>query len=168
MRATREPRDRAQRLARIRTLLRTDEIASQDVLAERLRGEGYPATQSSVSRDLHELGVAKVQGVYRLAGGEDAAGEFGSGASRVADAQAAQAAQDLRAYLTAVSAAGPHLLVVHTRVGAASRCALALDRDRLPGVVGTLAGDDTIFVACLDRAAQRRVQARLRKLMQEP
>ncbi len=58
--------------------------------------------------------------------------------------------------------AGPNLLVITTAIGAAQRVALMLDRISWPEVVGTVSGDDTIFVATTNTASQRRLGARLR------
>ncbi|MCA9320577.1 MAG: arginine repressor [Planctomycetes bacterium] len=146
--------DRAVRLRFILTLVRNERISGQEELATRLRDAGHTATQPSVSRDLRELGVAKVKGVYRIADG----GEPGSGQ---------EFTQDLQDLVVSVTPAGPHLLVIHTQVGAASRCALAIDKSSLLEVVGTIAGDDTVFVACGDRNAQRRLQNRLRQMLKE-
>ena len=64
-------------------------------------------------------------------------------------------------FVRAVAPAGPNLLVVRTAIGAAQRVALTLDRLNWPEIVGTLSGDDTIFIATTTLANQRRVQRRL-------
>jgi transcriptional regulator of arginine metabolism len=110
-------------------LLRKERIGSQEELLERLAAAGYSATQSSVSRDLRDLEVAKAGGRYRVAGGEKA--DLGL----------------VQQFLVAVRKAGPHLIVLRTLPGAASPVASALDQAGLPELVGTLAGDDTVFVA---------------------
>jgi transcriptional regulator of arginine metabolism len=63
-----------------------------------------------------------------------------------------------------VEAAGEALVVLHTPPGEANRVAVALDRLAWPDVVGTIAGDDTIFLAVKDNPAQRRVMGEVRKL----
>jgi transcriptional regulator of arginine metabolism len=62
-----------------------------------------------------------------------------------------------------IRSAGPNLLVVSTAVGAAQRVAVTLDRIDWPEVIGTLSGDDTIFVATANSSQQRRLRARLRQ-----
>jgi len=147
-----DPKDRQTRLQLIRTLITTESIASQEVLAHRLREEGHAATQSSVSRDLAVLRVAKQGGVYRLPD-QKAKAEVGRGFS------------GLEGLITAVDAAGPHLVVIHTKIGAASQCGLLLDRSNVVEIVGTIAGDDTVFCACMDADAQRRLRQKLAKIL---
>jgi len=125
-----EIRDRRHR--EILALLRKRRVASQGEIVTALRKRGVGATQPSVSRDLQELGVVKVGGHYvtpplRL----------------TPPRELAEAAHLVRA----VRPAGPHLTVVLTVVGSAQSVALALDHAGFPEVVGTVAGDDTIFVA---------------------
>jgi transcriptional regulator of arginine metabolism len=114
-----------------------------------LKREGHAVTQSSVSRDLRDLGVAKVGDRYVLA--EDAA-------APVADLSV------VAAFVRAVTPAGPNLTVIRTTIGSAQSVALAIDRARWPEVVGTLSGDDTIFIATGTARAQRAVLDRLRSL----
>lgn len=115
----------------------------------RLLGKaGHHATQSSVSRDLRELGVAKQGDRYVLPDElVTAPDDFAAVAPFVHD----------------LKAAGPCLTVIRTTTGAAQSVAIVLDRAQWPEIVGTLSGDDTIFVATLDAAAQRRLIARLRQ-----
>jgi transcriptional regulator of arginine metabolism len=133
----------------LKRIIRTGEIGRQAELVRLLKREGYPVTQSSVSRDLRDLGVAKVGDRYVLA--EDA------GAPVAAWSVVA-------AFVTAVTPAGPNLTVVRTSVGAAQSVALAIDRARWPEVVGTLSGDDTIFIATATARAQHDVLERFRSL----
>ncbi|HGY92617.1 MAG TPA: hypothetical protein ENK43_15725 [Planctomycetes bacterium] len=149
----RDSAERDRRLKAIRSLITRAKIASQSDLADRLRSRGFEVTQSSVSRDLKALGVAKVGGRYvlPLAGGllEPEDGEL----NRVATA------------ILRLRPAGPNLLVLHTDVGSASRVALALDRTGWTEIAGTLAGDDTIFIAVEDLRARKRLERRLRDIM---
>ena len=148
---------RGRRLDAIRRILRSGQVESQDVLLERLRDAGHSVTQSSISRDLRELGVRKDGGTYRL-------GPTRSGAKRRAPTGIAL----VRPLVTRVTPAGPHLLVVHTVVGAASRVGLGIDEAQWPEVVGTVAGDDTLFIACPGLTARRRVERRLVRSQGEP
>ncbi len=133
----------------IAQLIQTKTIRRQSELVEMLRAQGYPATQSSVSRDLRHLGAAKLGEGYSLPQAA-VTGEDG------ALANVAELVRELRT-------AGPHLLVITTAIGAAQRVAVTLDRTNWPEIVGTLSGDDTIFVATAGAAQQRRLRARLRE-----
>lgn len=143
-----EIRERRQR--EIVNLLRRARPAGQAEIVERLRQRGIEATQSSVSRDLRDLGVTKVGGRY------------------VAPPLRREHPEDLAAaarFLRTVKPAGPYLTVVQTVVGAAQTVALALDHAGFPEVVGTLAGDDTVFVATSSARDQKRFLQRLEALM---
>ncbi len=144
-----------QRRAVIEELLHHEEVHSQADLVDLLTGRGFAVTQSSVSRDLQEIGAVRVNGRY-VAGDVLAA--------------AAPAASDLgeaAAFVAGLVAAGPYLLVVKTPPGIAPLVALALDRAAWPEVAGTVAGDDTFFVATAGRRQQAHVEARLAALVKE-
>jgi transcriptional regulator of arginine metabolism len=148
-----DPQLRAHRHRQILTLLRRGRIASQEELAARLRARGIAVTQPSLSRDLRDLGVAKVDGRYL-------APPMGDGPSQ-ADRE------EIALFLRAVRPAGPHLTVVVTTVGAAQTVGLAIDRAGWPEVVGTVAGDDTVFVATGKARDQKRLIAHLDRIVQE-
>ncbi len=126
-------------------ILRERSIGRQAELVGLLRARGIEATQSSVSRDLRQLGIAKLADGYRQP-----------------DAALTDSALPPEDYLRGVDPAGPNLTVIRTAVGAASRVAVFLDRAGWPEIVGTLSGDDTIFVATGSAAEQRTLIARLR------
>lgn len=132
----------------IRKILAREAIASQDELLVRLAAQGFEVTQSSVSRDLAELGAFKREGRYVT---ERALPEL-----PVTDLfdEVAQAIQS-------VTAAGPHLLVVKTPPGLAPAVSAAIDQWNTKDVAGTVAGDDTLFVAVTGKREQKRVQALL-------
>lgn len=142
---------RSERQLRILQLVEARPLRTQDELAEALRAAGFDVTQSSVSRDLAALGLVKVHGAY-------------------ARPAATAAPQDdvnerhIRESLLAVATAGDALVVLRTPPGEATRVALALDRLAWDDLVGTIAGDDTIFAAARDAAARDRAAARLRRL----
>ncbi len=142
-----------QRRAVIEEVLRTQSIRSQVELVERLTERGFAVTQSSVSRDLQRIGALRVGGRYLVPSALGAGEAPGS------------ALADVASYLVSVVPAGPHLLVVKTPPGIAALVALDLDRERWPEVVGTVAGDDTFFVATAGRQQQARVEARLGALL---
>ena len=132
----------------IAELLETHAIHRQSELVRLLRTEGYNATQSSVSRDLRDLGAAKLKDGYSLP-------ERHNGDNEHALGLVAEFVREIRS-------AGPNLLVITTAIGAAQRVALTLDRISWPEVVGTVSGDDTIFVATPGSSQQKRLSARLR------
>ncbi len=138
------------RRSAIAELLRQHRISRQSELVARLRARGLEATQSSVSRDLRELGVAKQGGHYALP------------VAAVADDDVLSSSAE---FVRGIAPAGPNLLVITTAIGAAQRVALMLDRLRWPEIVGTLSGDDTIFVATTTLGNQRRLQRRLTDIL---
>jgi transcriptional regulator of arginine metabolism len=144
--ASAQQHDRRRAIAR---LLERHPVHRQAELVQLLRAEGFNATQSSVSRDLRDLGAAKLKTGYSLP--ERHRGNNERELRLVAE------------FVREVRAAGPNLLVINTAVGAAQRVAVTLDRISWPEIVGTLSGDDTIFVATTGAAQQRRLTARLRE-----
>ena len=138
------PVTKAARHARIVSLIRDRHVHSQTELAELLAGEGMPATQATLSRDLEELGAVKVRGTD---GGPAVYVVPAEGAAplRPAEQAPARLVRLLRELLTGVDTSG-NLVVLRTPPGAAQFLASALDRSGLPEVVGTIAGDDTILV----------------------
>jgi transcriptional regulator of arginine metabolism len=147
--------DRRKRHLKILELISTRPIRTQEELAEALATEGWPVTQSSVSRDITALRLVKVDGAYR----------------RPARITAEPAHPDERRIAEGVltaDLAGEALLVLHTPAGEANRVAVAIDRLAWGDVIGTIAGDDTIFLAVKNGAAQRRVLRLLRSLGRTP
>src|ERR1700735_1209760 len=130
-------------------IIREQSVGRQTELVTMLRKHGHVATQSSVSRDLRELGVAKVGDRYVL---PDAA----TGPRNDFSA--------LKQFVRARSTAGTNLTVLKTTVGAAQSVAVAIDTARWPEVVGTISGDDTIFIATAGAREQRQLGDRLRTL----
>jgi transcriptional regulator of arginine metabolism len=104
-------------------------------LKAHLERAGVPATQSSVSRDLEELGVFKQHGRYTMARSNGAATHG----------------------LLSLDPAGDILIVARTEPGLASAVAVDIDAAAIKEIVGTLAGEDTIFIAVGDSRAQRTV-----------
>lgn len=128
------------------SILEHERVTSQLELVELLRHRGISATQSSVSRDLKELGVGWIGGRYVAAGEPD---------------EETSSFDDFARFLRGFKPAGPHLTVVQTTVGTAQSVALAIDRAGWSEVVGTVAGDDTFFVATASATDQRRLIKRL-------
>ena len=121
------------RQTRILSLIRAKPIGTQEELRSLLEKAGVPATQSSVSRDLDELGVVKQRGHYTV---PNANGAAVSG-------------------LLSLDVAGESLIVARTEPGLASAVAVQIDRAAIAEIVGTIAGEDTIFIAVGDRKSQR-------------
>jgi transcriptional regulator of arginine metabolism len=136
------------RRAAILRIIRESTVHKQDELVKVLRKQGFEATQSSVSRDLRELRVAKAGDRYIVPSGEE------SGADNPFAAVAH--------FVIAVRIAGASLTVVKTTTGTAQSVAVAIDDSNWPEVVGTISGDDTIFIATDDGRAQRKLRERLR------
>jgi transcriptional regulator of arginine metabolism len=145
--------ERRKRHLKILELVATRPMRTQDELAEALSQEGWEVTQSSVSRDISTLGLIKVEGIYQRAAA--------SRLREIADPNERRLAESL----LAVDPAGDALLVLHTPPGEAQRVGSALDLLGWPEVVGTLAGDDTIFVATRNASSQGTIQRRLTALM---
>jgi transcriptional regulator of arginine metabolism len=129
-------------------ILRQAAVGRQAELVRLLRREGFEATQSSVSRDLREIGVVKGADRYLLPASEDALtpSHF----------------EDVRAFVKGYRGAGAALTVIRTTAGAAQSVAIAIDKAHWPEIVGTIAGDDTIFIATENVRAQRRLHQHLR------
>lgn len=122
------------------SLISTEPIASQAILASRLKDAGFSITQASVSRDLDELGVVKINGHYSLPPKANILAEFGP---------------------VSFDTAGENLIVGKCAAGLASAITVQIDLEKLAEIVGTVAGDDTIFIAVKDSINQKEI---LRKL----
>lgn len=125
--------NKRERQQQILGLIRAQPVGTQEDLRALLERAGVPATQSSVSRDLEELGVVKQHGHYTLprANGTPLRG------------------------LLSLDQAGDSLIIARTVPGLASAVAVEIDAAALAEVVGTIAGEDTIFIAVRDVKAQR-------------
>jgi len=137
-------------------LVRTEALGSQQAITDRLRDRGFDVTQPTVSRDLEELGLVRVR---------DARGHL-----RYAPPEAASPAggldrlrRVLEEFLVSMDASR-NLVVVKTPPGAANTVAQALDAADVDGVIGTVAGDDTILVIAAEGVRGATVQARLQGL----
>jgi transcriptional regulator of arginine metabolism len=138
----------------IRDLIEQRTIRTQQELAAALRERGFRATQATISRDVAELGLGKGSREGRPAYVLP---------PRLRDAEVS-GEDRLRRLLSDVPVefrVADLLLVVKTLPGSAHAVAAALDRTRWPEIVGSIAGDDTVFVATPDRTAVRRLRDRL-------
>ncbi len=146
---------KTQRHAAIVRIIRRDTVGSQEQLRELLQAEGFEVTQATLSRDIRELGLAKVAAPD---GGSHYA-ESAEGASGVRP----HLEQVLPTMLVSAEGVGP-LLVLKTTTGGAQALALALDGAGWNEVIGTIAGDDAILVITRSERARRAVQSRIREL----
>jgi transcriptional regulator of arginine metabolism len=141
----------------IRDLVAQRPIRTQQELAAALRDRGFRASQATISRDVAELQLVKAHrdGVTAYALPPRLAGSDPGGEERLR--------RLLRDLPVEIRSAGL-LLVLVTLPGSAHAIAASLDRARWSEVVGTVAGDDTVFVACADQRALRRLRERLERL----
>jgi transcriptional regulator of arginine metabolism len=134
---------KSDRQKRILEIIKAHPVATQEELVKRLSARGIEATQSSVSRDIVELRLAKFNGRYMA----PETNGLGALALRVE-----------------LDTAGDNLIVLKTDVGQAQPVALKIDYANITAIVGTLAGDDTVFIAVKDRASQKGALQELKKL----
>lgn len=140
-------------------LIGTREIGSQEDLRQLLAKAGWEVTQSTLSRDLRDLRIARVptgRGVRYVvsdSGGEDAT-----------RAPLAMILPQLFVRLEGVS----HMIVLKTVSGGAQTVASAIDRESSTDILGTIAGDDTILMICRSENARERVARRLAALGKRP
>jgi transcriptional regulator of arginine metabolism len=147
--------EKRRRQRAILRIVRGHAVSNQEELVALLeKHAGISATQASVSRDVRELGLVKVDGRYVQA-------------QRLASASADGEPNPIHELITGSEPIGANLVIVHTRVGAASAVAAELDARLGEDAAGTIAGDDTIFIAVRSRAVQGRVVASLRALTPE-
>lgn len=132
---------KTKRQQKILSLIRARRIGTQQELSSMLERAGFVATQSSISRDLEQLGVVKHNGHYSL--------PHADAASRG---------------LHGLEPAGDALVVAKCEPGLASAVAVEIDRAGIDEIVGTLAGEDTVFIAVTQRKAQRSVMKRVLEL----
>jgi transcriptional regulator of arginine metabolism len=142
--------DRRKRHLKILELISTRPMRTQEDLADALTALGWDVTQSSVSRDIATLRLVKVDGAYRRP--PPRAPRSDPDERRVGEG------------VLTMETAGDALVVLHTPPGEANHVAVALDRLAWAEVIGSIAGDDTIFLAVKDAAAQRRVLRQVRNL----
>ena len=148
---------KAQRQHRIVRLLEQQSVASQGELVELLAADGIVATQATVSRDLEDLGAVKV----RVPGGDTV--------YAIPQLPKDQPAPEdhLRRVLgewVGEIAHSANLIVLRTPPGCAHVVGSAVDRAGLDGIIGTVAGDDTVLVIASERAGGAKVARRLSEL----
>jgi transcriptional regulator of arginine metabolism len=134
------------RRAAIVKIIRESVVHKQEELVKLLKKQGFEATQSSISRDLRELQVAKAGDHYIVPEGAGSSADPFAAVSR---------------FVTDIRTAGNSLTVVKTTTGTAQSVAVVIDQAEWPDVVGTISGDDTIFIATDDGKAQQQLNKRL-------
>lgn len=124
------------RQQKIINLIKARNIGTQEDLAGLLTEAGFAVTQSSVSRDLEQLGIIKANGFYAMPQNDNSTPKFG---------------------LLSLDTAGENLIIARCESGLASAVAVRIDNAKLMEIVGTIAGDDTIFIAVKDSKSQKMV-----------
>ncbi len=125
-------------------LISANRIGTQEQLTKALFNAGFDATQSSVSRDLDELGIVKTGGFYAVPHNKNA--RFG---------------------LVGLESAGENLIVAKCESGLASAVAVQIDRAKIIEIVGTIAGDDTIFIAVKNAKTQKAAMKKIWEIFGE-
>lgn len=149
---------KARRQALIVELVEREAITSQEQLRQRLQEHGLEATQATISRDIRDLGLVKraADGAYRRPGA--------AGAEVVVPEDVLHRA--VVEYLRQLERV-EQLVVLKTDPGQAQPLAVVLDRARLPEIVGTIGGDDTILVVCRSASHAEAVAERLGRTLRE-
>ena len=136
-----------QRQRAIAELIRGRSLSSQEELAERLSALGFSVTQATISRDLEQIGAVKVRRGGQLSYALP---------EQVRDAPGPRLAAVFRDWVRSIDTAG-NLVVIRTPPGSAHLVGVALDSADIPEIVGTICGDDTIFVACRTEPAGKKL-----------
>ncbi|MDP2052199.1 MAG: arginine repressor [Acidobacteriota bacterium] len=146
---------KAQRLSAIQDVVEHEAVRSQEQLRQRLAARGFVVTQATLSRDIKELGLLKrsSDGAYQPPAVEETPPTTALGSLGKA----------LTEYLINIEPV-QQLIVLRTGAGQAQILGIAIDRARLPEVVGTIAGDDTILIIARDAKNALAVVKKLREL----
>jgi transcriptional regulator of arginine metabolism len=144
------------RHSRILDIIAQHPVETQDELLSILRKEGYKATQATISRDIKDLRLVKTlgsDGKYRYVSAESTSPDLQSGFSSL--------------FGTAVKSidSAQNIVVIKTLSGMAQAICASLDSLNYSSIVGTLAGDDTIFIACRTNDSALSLSAELKKLI---
>ena len=145
------------RQTRVKEIVERLVIRTQDELADALRNEGIDVTQATVSRDIKELMLVKVptgDGSYRYA----------FPAERNVTVSVARLEKTFQDSVLAMDSSG-NIIVLRTLPGTAQAVAYVLDNVRWPEIIGTVAGDDTIFLVVKPESAVEHVKERLESIM---
>lgn len=144
---------KSKRQQAILSLVSRERLASQEEIRARLRGLGLEATQSTISRDVEELGLGRVHDARGLRYVVPGRGDISPPAATLRHA--------LHEFALSVTEGAGDLVVIRTPPGAANALAEAMDRAALAEVAGTIAGDDTILVVPPKGTSARAVERAL-------
>ena len=135
---------KTKRLERIKEIITQFDISTQDMLVEILNADGYNVTQATVSRDIKKLGLSK---------------SFENGVNKYVLKSETQNSHDFLMFKNGTLSIMPaqNIVVIKCKAGLANAICVFLDELELVGIVGTLAGDDTIFLATVDNSAAERI-----------
>jgi transcriptional regulator of arginine metabolism len=149
---------KVERLSAIKDVLAHSLVSSQDELRRKLRRRGIQVTQATLSRDMHELKLFKGPSGYTMPNGN------GHGSTAEADEQPSLA-EMVESFALRVKQA-MNQVVMSTGTGGAQPVAAAMDRAEWSGVLGTIAGDDTVLIICADVRRAGEVAARLKAMLE--
>ncbi len=138
------------RLGRILEIVKKSSVPSQEALLTMLNGEGVNVTQSTLSRDIRELGLVKVRGVYQ--------------ANRQESVPPKESLRRSLQQLVVRSDVSGNILMVKTAPGNAHPLGAVLDSVQWPEILGTVAGDDTVFVLLRSTRLGKKVLRRIEEL----
>lgn len=144
---------KAERHNAIRTILMETPVFNQDELRRNLLRRSFDVTQATLSRDIHELHLYKGPNGYSFPNGAAEDTELPS-----MDSMFSSFGLEVRQAI--------NQLVLRTTTGSAQPVAAALDRERLPEVLGTIAGDDTVLIICQDQKRASQLRQRLEELLE--
>jgi transcriptional regulator of arginine metabolism len=134
-------------------LVRSGEIASQDDLMRGLKARNIAVSQSTLSRDIQELGLAKAGGIYTVVDGEQPVPHSEGSLARI-----------IREFMIGIDVA-QNIVVVKTGPGHASTVSQSLDEAGWPEWVGSIAGENTVFAVARSSKDAKKLEERLRKLL---
>ena len=137
----------------IKELLGQASIANQDELRRKLAGRGFHVTQATLSRDIHELRLFKGPDGYSLPGDGDDAESLLPDIRDVLKSFGLEVRQSM------------NLLVLITTAGGAQLVGAGIDYEDWPGVVGTIAGDDTVLIVCRDQTKASELKERIEEYL---
>ena len=133
----------------IAKIIKENNVVRQKEIVTLLQNRGYGVTQSSVSRDLKEMGINKLNSSYVMPDKKTSIKNF--------------TLENVGIFINEVISAGPNLLVLKTEIGAAQTVAVTLDENNWPEIIATLSGDDTIFIATQNISQQNKIKIKLNK-----
>ena len=153
---------KSQRHNAIRELVAGSQVPSQDELRRRLLERGFEITQATLSRDIHQMRLSKGPSGYALPNGNGA----GVGAGQAVEDDSPPSVEEMIESFGLRVRQAMNQVVVRTVMGGAQPVAAALDYEEWTDVVGTVAGDDTVLIICLDPRRAGEVETRLRKMLE--